>query len=86
MQFLKRCYSQDLLVLGDSAPYGVHIPTDKLMGEMGVCIGFSSYQIEVLRKRGDKWKDNPQRHNVSLQESIFWRKNNGRIYENCKSR
>lgn len=60
-----------LFVLGDSAPYGVHIPTDKLIGEMGVCLGFSSYQIEVLRTRGDKWKNNPQRHNVLLQESII---------------
>jgi hypothetical protein len=59
-----------LFVLGDSAPYGVHIPTDRLIGEIGVCIGFDNYKIEVLRKRGDKWKSNPQRHNVALQESI----------------
>lgn len=59
-----------LFVLGDSAPYGVHIPTDKIIGELGVKIGFSDYKIEILRKRGDKWKDNPQRHGVKLQESI----------------
>lgn len=59
-----------LFVLGDSAPYGVHIPTDKLIGEIGVCIGFDNYRLEVLRKRGDKWKANPQRHSVSLQESV----------------
>lgn len=59
-----------LFVLGDSAPYGVHIPTDKLIGEIGVCIGFDNYQIEVLRKRGEKWKCNPQRHSVALRESI----------------
>jgi len=76
-QILKDVYrvlkpqTQALFVLGDSAPYSVHIPTDKLIGEIGVCIGFSDYKIEVLRKRGDKWKDNPQRHNVSLQESII---------------
>jgi DNA modification methylase len=60
-----------LFVLGDSAPYGIHIPTDKLIGEIGVCIGFSNYKMEILRKRGDKWKDNPQRHNIALQESII---------------
>jgi DNA modification methylase len=60
-----------LFVLGDSAPYGIYIPTDKLIGEIGVCIGFDNYKMEVLRKRGDKWKDNPQRHNISLQESII---------------
>ncbi len=62
--------SKALFVLGDSAPYGVHIPTDKLIGEIGIGIGFDNCQIEILRKRGDKWKANPQRHNVALQESI----------------
>ncbi len=62
--------SSALFVLGDSAPYGVHIPTDRLIGEIGCSIGFKSYSLEVLRKRGDKWKANPQRHGVSLQESI----------------
>jgi DNA modification methylase len=59
-----------LFVLGDSAPYGIHIPTDKLIGDIGVCIGFSSYEIEILRTRGDKWKANPQRHNIPLREGI----------------
>ena len=59
-----------LFVLGDSAPYGVHIPTDKLIGDIGICIGFSSYEIEVLRARGDKWKANPQRHNIPLREGV----------------
>ena len=62
--------SSALFVLGDSAPYGVHIPTDRLIGEIGCLIGFKSYSLEVLRKRGDKWKANPQRHGVFLQESI----------------
>ncbi|MCC6300327.1 MAG: hypothetical protein IT314_13615 [Anaerolineales bacterium] len=59
-----------LFVLGDSAPYGVHIPTDKLIGDIGLNVGFKSYEIEVLRTRGDKWKANPQRHNVPLREGI----------------
>lgn len=59
-----------LFVLGDSAPYGIHIPTDKLIGDIGICIGFSSYEIEVLRARGDKWRANPQRHSVPLREGI----------------
>jgi DNA modification methylase len=59
-----------LFVLGDSAPYGVHIPTDKFIGDIGLRIGFKSYDIEVLRTRGDKWKANPQRHNISLREGI----------------
>lgn len=59
-----------LFVLGDSAPYGVHIPTDELIGQIGLDVGFSNYEIEVLRQRGGKWKDNPQRHSVKLRESI----------------
>jgi DNA modification methylase len=59
-----------VFVLGDSAPYGVHIPTDEFIGKLGVGIGFHQYGIEVLRTRGGKWKDNPQRHDVQLRESI----------------
>ncbi len=59
-----------VFVLGDSAPYGVHIPTDDLIGKIGLGLGFSKYHIDVLRERGGKWKDNPQRHNVLLRESI----------------
>jgi hypothetical protein len=60
-----------LLILGDSAPYGVHIPTDIYLGEIGKAVGFARYKIEDLRLRGGKWKDNPQRHNVALKESIL---------------
>ncbi|HRO83885.1 MAG TPA: DNA methyltransferase [Niabella sp.] len=62
--------SKALYILGDSAPYGVHIPTDELIGQIGVAIGFSNYQIQILRERGGKWEKNPQRHNVMLRESV----------------
>lgn len=62
---------QFVLVLGDSAPYGVHIRTDEIIGELAVAIGFSHYAIEVIRARGDKWANNPQRHKVALRESIL---------------
>jgi len=63
-------HTKAVLVLGDSAPYGIHIPTDELIGKIGLGVGFSNYQIDILRKRGGKWKDNPQRHNLLLRESI----------------
>jgi len=63
--------SYALFVLGDSAPYGVHIPTDEIIGELGLSVGFDSYEIEVLRQRGGKWGKNPQRHSVKLRESIL---------------
>jgi hypothetical protein len=59
-----------VFVLGDSAPYGVHIPTDELIGQIGKGLGFSDYHITVLRERGGKWGENPQRHKVKLKESI----------------
>lgn len=62
--------SAAVFVLGDSAPYGIHIPTDELIGKIGVGVGFSGYKIDELRARGGKWKDNPQRHGVALRESI----------------
>jgi DNA modification methylase len=62
--------TQAVFVLGDSAPYGVHIPTDELIGKIGLGVGFSQYRIDILRERGGKWKDNPQRHDQALRESI----------------
>lgn len=62
--------SKALFILGDSAPYGVHIPTDELIGRIGVAVGFQRYKIQILRTRGQKWANNPQRHDVVLRESI----------------
>lgn len=60
-----------VLILGDSAPYGVYVPTHTYLGEIGRGIGFTNYRVEQLRTRGDKWKGNPQRHKVPLQECIL---------------
>lgn len=63
--------SRFMLILGDSAPYGVYIPTDTYLGEIGKAIGFSKYKVEELRERGGKWKDNPQRHSIALKECVL---------------
>ena len=60
-----------ILVLGDSAPYGVRVRTDEIMGRLARAVGFSDHTIEVLRTRGGKWGHNSQRHKVSLRESIL---------------
>lgn len=60
-----------VLVVGDSAPYGVHVATEDLLGRIGVAVGFSSYAVEELRTRGGKWGHNPQRHKTPLRESIL---------------
>lgn len=58
-----------LLVLGDSAPYGVHVPTDVLLAQIALGVGFSSAKIGLLRTRGDKWRSAPK-HRVPLRESM----------------
>ena len=63
----RRC----VMILGDSAPYGVYIPTDVYLGEIGKAVGFAKYEVEELRTRGGKWKNNPQRHNVALKECLL---------------
>ncbi|MEO0181284.1 MAG: DNA methyltransferase [candidate division WOR-3 bacterium] len=71
---VKRCLKPGadfILVVGDSAPYGVHIPTDELIGKLALGVGFRDYGIEILRKRGEKWRENPQRHKVGLRESLI---------------
>jgi DNA modification methylase len=60
-----------VLVLGDSAPYGVHIPTDIYLGEMALGLGFQQYAIQTLRGRGEKWRSNPQRHKMTLKEVLL---------------
>lgn len=58
-------------VIGDSAPYGIHILTDNLLGEMAVNLGFSSFTLEPLRIRGTKWTTLKHRHNLKLRESLL---------------
>jgi len=69
-KFMKKG-SRSYWVLGDSAPYGVYIPTEEIIGKIAVGLGFQRYEVEVIRKRGDKWAKNPQRHDVKLKESIL---------------
>jgi DNA modification methylase len=61
------------MVLGDSAPYGVHIPTNEYLGRIGVAIGFKWCKVYVIRERGYKWRylvDTGRRHGVNLRESL----------------
>ena len=62
------------LVLGDSAPYGVYIPTEEYLGRLALTLGFRSYHVQNLRNRGEKWKNNTHRHNVLLKEGILFLK------------
>jgi hypothetical protein len=67
-----RANSDVCYVVGDSAPYGVHIPVEKWLGELAVSAGFDSYRFEKLRDRNIKWKN--RKHRVPLQEGRLWLK------------
>ncbi|WP_312671442.1 hypothetical protein [Pseudescherichia sp.] len=53
-------------VIGDSAPYGIHVPAEKWLGELALSVGFKSFAFEKLRDRNVKWKN--RTHTVPLHE------------------
>jgi DNA modification methylase len=58
-----------MLILGDSALYGIHIPTDEILRDIALGIGFKGGDIELLRKRGDKSQiDFDKRPRMPLRE------------------
>lgn len=63
--------SKSYLILGDSAPYGVYIPTTQLLGDIALSTGFNGYSIYKIRTRGTKWKSLSNRHNIELSENIL---------------
>jgi hypothetical protein len=70
---LRRVTSKDSLVcfvIGDSAPYGVHVPVDRWFGELALSSGFKSYVFEKTRDRNIKWKN--RKHRVPLHEGRLW--------------
>jgi DNA modification methylase len=71
---LKRVMKKNSLcfvTIGDSAPYGIYIPTDEILGKLAIEAGFSKYSIEPLRMRGRKWLNLTHRHKVTLRESLL---------------
>lgn len=59
------------LILGDSAPYGVYIPTTEILGKIGLNVGFKNYEIHKIRSRGTKWKSLKHRHSIELSENVL---------------
>jgi DNA modification methylase len=57
-------------VVGDSAPYGIHVPVDRWLGELALAAGFKRYSFEKLRDRNTKWKN--RKHRVPLHEGRLW--------------
>jgi hypothetical protein len=57
-------------VIGDSAPYGVHVPVERWLGLLAQDAGFSTWHFEKLRDRNTKWKN--RKHRVPLHEGLLW--------------
>jgi hypothetical protein len=57
-------------VVGDSAPYGVHLTVERWLGELALSAGFKGYYFEKIRDRNTKWKN--RKHRVPLQEGRLW--------------
>jgi hypothetical protein len=57
-------------VIGDSAPYGIYVPTHDWLGKLAVNAGFHGYGFDKLRDRNIKWKN--RKHRVPLQEGRLW--------------
>lgn len=62
--------SRACFVIGDSAPYGVHVPAERWLGILALEAGFKSYSFEKLRDRNVKWKN--RTHTVPLHEGRLW--------------
>ena len=62
---VKVCY-----VVGDSAPYGVHAPVEKWLGELALSAGFKSWGFTKIRDRNTKWKN--RKHQHPLHEGYLW--------------
>ncbi|MBM3475239.1 MAG: site-specific DNA-methyltransferase [Armatimonadetes bacterium] len=58
------------LVIGDSAPYGIHVPVERWLGELAVASGFRDWHFEKLRDRNVKWRN--RKHRVPLHEGRLW--------------
>jgi DNA modification methylase len=57
-------------VIGDSAPYGVHVPVERWLGQLAEGTGFNVVTFEETRRRNLKWKN--RKHRVPLREGRLW--------------
>ena len=62
--------SRVCFVIGDSAPYSVHVPAEVWVGRLAVAAGFRSFSFAKTRDRNVKWKN--RKHRVPLHEGLLW--------------
>lgn len=71
LRALHKKNSKMIMILGDSAPYGVYIDTPTILGRIAVEMGFPRFNTVTLRTRGNKWTSNGRRHLVPLCEKLL---------------
>ena len=59
-----------VLVVGDSAPYGVHVDTPAILAALALELGFELLKLEEIRQRGTRWPLNGTRHQRLLTEQL----------------
>ncbi len=57
-------------VVGDSAPYGVHVPALDWLGRLAAASGFALLERRRVRVRNVKWQN--RKHRVPLEEAELW--------------
>lgn len=62
--------AQICFIIGDSAPYGIHVPVERWLGELAIAAGFEFYTFDKLRDRNIKWKN--RKHRFPLKEGLLW--------------
>ena len=62
--------SEVCFVIGDAAPYGIHVPAERWLGELALAAGFRTWAFEKVRDRNIKWKN--RKHRVPLKEGNLW--------------
>jgi hypothetical protein len=70
------------MVVGDSAPYGVHVPVPEWLGELALAAGFGSVRFEKTRDRNVKWRN--RKHRVPLVEGRLWAAGDARGGRPCR--
>ena len=65
-----RCDAALCLVIGDSAPYGIHVPVERWLGTLALAAGFGEWRFDQLRERNTRWKN--RKHRVPLKEGRLW--------------
>jgi len=70
LRVLTKRHAAVCLVIGDSAPYGIHVPVPEWLQKLAEFNGFEFDRFEKLRDRNTKWKC--RKHRVPLLEGQLW--------------